>query len=86
MTKEEFDARILKIVQAEVHPSVALDTRLVDDGILDSFHTLKLITRLEDEFGIRLELSEVTAEDVADVISISGLVQRMRAAARSSDA
>lgn len=78
MTQNECEIQVLELVRKEVHPSVELDTRLVDDGILDSFHTLKLVTHLEDMYSIRLELSEIAAEDVATVRAIASLILRVK--------
>lgn len=80
MTQEQCEAEILKLVRQEIHPSIELDTRLVDDGVLDSFHTLKLVTQLEELYDLRLELSEISAEDVATVKAVAAMVLRAKSA------
>lgn len=78
MTQEECEAEILKLVRQEIHPSIELETRLVDDGVLDSFHTLKLVTQLEELYEVRLELSEISAEDVATVKAVADMILRTK--------
>jgi len=50
------------------------DTALIDTGILDSLATLKLITFLEEEFGIRVEAHEADSENLNTVADITRFV------------
>jgi acyl carrier protein len=56
-------------------------TRLITGGILDSISTLKLVTFLEDHFGIRIEAYEAGVEHLDTIHSIAELVVAKRSAA-----
>jgi acyl carrier protein len=64
---EDLESQVLKICQEIVHPTINADTDLIAEGLLDSFHTLKLVTRLEDTFDVIIELSTLGTEDVHTV-------------------
>jgi acyl carrier protein len=62
-------------------PSNLLDqTRLRTSGVLDSLATLKLVTFVEDRFGIEIEAHEASVENFDTIESIAALVDRKRAA------
>lgn len=50
------------------------ETELKESGILDSMSTLKLVTFLEERFGIELEAQDLDAGNLASVASIASLV------------
>ncbi len=50
------------------------DTAMMDTGILDSLATLRLITYLEEEFGIRVEAHEADSENLNTVADITRFV------------
>jgi acyl carrier protein len=50
------------------------ETELVSSGILDSVATLKLVTFLEEEFGISVEPHEADEEHLNTLRSIAELV------------
>ena len=56
-------------------------TRLITGGILDSISTLKLVTFLEDHFGIRIEAYEAGVEHLDTIRQIAVLVATKRSAA-----
>jgi acyl carrier protein len=60
----------------ELQPS----TELMTTGILDSIGTLKLVTFLENEFGVQLEPHETDAEYLNTVGLIANLVVSKRGA------
>ena len=49
-------------------------TELVSSGVLDSVATLRLVTFLEQEFGIQVEAHEADEEHLNTLASIAGLV------------
>ncbi len=53
-------------------------TRLITGGILDSITTLKLVTFLEDHFGIRIEAYEAGVEHLDTIRHIALLVAAKR--------
>jgi acyl carrier protein len=56
-------------------------TRLITGRILDSISTLKLVTFLEDHFGIRIEGHEAGVEYLDTIHQIALLVAAKRSAA-----
>jgi acyl carrier protein len=49
-------------------------TPLISGGILDSISTLKLVSFLEEQFGINLEAHEVDAEHLDTLDKVAALV------------
>lgn len=57
-------------------PGALTDTvGLMDSGILDSLATLKLITYLEEEFGIKVEAHEADSENLNTLADITRFVR-----------
>jgi acyl carrier protein len=56
-------------------------TRLITGGILDSIGTLKLVTFLEDHFGIRVEAYEAGVEHLDTIHQIADLIASKKSAA-----
>lgn len=60
-------------------PAALTDTtQLVSTGILDSLSTMRLVTFLEERFGIRVAAHEATVDYLNTVDSIVDLVQSKR--------
>lgn len=60
-------------------PAALTDTtQLVSTGILDSLSTMRLVTFLEERFGIRVAAHEATVDYLNTVDSIVELVQSKR--------
>ena len=49
---------------------------LVDDGLIDSFDITSIITALDEEYGIRIEASEIEPENFNSVEAILETVKR----------
>jgi acyl carrier protein len=56
------------------------DTPLITGGILDSISTLKLVTFLEDEFGVTVEAYEAGVDNLDSVGQITRLIAGKKAA------
>jgi acyl carrier protein len=54
------------------------DTELMASGILDSVATLRLVTFLEERFGIQVEAHEADEEHLNTLASIADLVASKR--------
>jgi acyl carrier protein len=61
-------------LQGEDPDELTEETELVSSGILDSIATLKLVTFLEEEFGIQVEAHEADEEHLNTLSSIAELV------------
>ena len=49
---------------------------LIETGILDSFSMFKLISFLEAEFGIRVDMEKLSSQDMGSVAAITYFVQK----------
>ena len=80
--KEEVRQYILSEFLPGEKPSNLLDsTKLRTSGVLDSLATLKLVTFVEDRFGIEMEAHETGVENFDTIEDIAAFVGRKRAAA-----
>jgi len=55
-------------------PQVTETESLVDAGVLDSFSIVKLVIFLEKKFDIKIELPDLSEENMASVKSIEKMV------------
>ena len=71
--------KVLSIVE-EIRPDVDFDeeTALIDDGVLDSFDIVSIISDLNDEYGINIRVHDLTPENYNSVEAIVKLVERKR--------
>ena len=54
------------------------DTPLITTGILDSIATLKLVSYLEEQFGIQLDAHEAGVDHLNTIADITRLVESKR--------
>ena len=71
--------KVLSIVE-EIRPDVdfAEETALIDDGVLDSFDIVSIISDLNDEYEINIRVHDLTPENFNSVEAIVSLVERKR--------
>lgn len=71
--------RLLKILN-ELRPEVDFnsETALIDDGILDSFDMVALVTEINDEFDVRIGIENLVPENFNSVSSIMELIERLQ--------
>lgn len=55
------------------------ETSLIDDGILDSFDVVSIISELDDAFGVQVRITELDPENFNSAESIWNLVQELKA-------
>lgn len=72
--------KLLEILK-NIRPDVDFEneTSLIDDGILDSFDVVSIISELDDEFGVQVKINELDPENFNSVESIWNLVQKLQA-------
>lgn len=67
---------ILRELLPDEDPEELTDTTpLIDEGILDSLSTLRLVTFLEESYGIKVEPYEADEENFGTVADITRLVE-----------
>ena len=53
------------------------ETALIDDGILDSFDVVSIISEIDDVFGVQIRINELDPENFNSAESIWNLIQRL---------
>lgn len=71
---------VLEIL-TEVRPDVDFEseTGLFDEGILDSFDIVSIISELNDAFEINIRVHDLSGENFNSLVSIEALVKRKQA-------
>ncbi len=61
-------------------PGLALsaDTRLITSGLIDSFHRMDLALFVEDEYGVRLDDTELSGEAFDTLGQLEALIEQRR--------
>jgi acyl carrier protein len=80
LTEEDIKERVKSYILREFLPGESPDavddsTLLITGGVLDSIGTVKLVSFLEDEFGIELEAHELNAEYLNTIPDIARIVR-----------
>ena len=71
--------QLLKILK-NIRPDVdfANEIALIDDGILDSFDVVSIISELDNEFDVQIRITELDPENFNSAEAIWKLVQEMQ--------
>ncbi|WP_250277851.1 acyl carrier protein [[Clostridium] colinum] len=68
--------RVKKILE-EINSDINENINLVEEGILDSFDIINIISTLEDEFNISVDAEDIVKENFESVEDIVNLVERL---------
>ena len=71
--------KLLKILKG-IRPDVDFENEkaLIEDGILDSFDVVSIISELDDEFGVQIKITELEPENFNSAESIWALIQKLQ--------
>ncbi len=71
--------KLLEILK-EVRPDVDFEneTALIDDGILDSFDVVSIISEIDDKLGVQIRIKELEPENFNSAEAILNLVQELK--------
>lgn len=71
--------KLMHILQ-EIRPDVDFENEkaLIDDGILDSFDVVSIISELDDAFDVQIRITELDPENFNSVESIWNLVNDLK--------
>ncbi|GFI28803.1 MAG: acyl carrier protein [Lachnospiraceae bacterium] len=72
--------QLLEILE-DIQPDADYETceTLIDDGILDSFAILSIVSELQDEFGITITPADIIPENFNSAKALYAMVERLRA-------
>lgn len=72
--------KLLEILE-DIQPDADYENceTLIDDGILDSFAILSIVSELQDEFEITITPSQVIPENFNSAKALWAMVQRLQA-------
>lgn len=70
---------LLKLLK-NVRPDVDFEneTALIDDGFLDSFDVVSIISDIDDQFGVQIRINELDPENFNSAESIWNLIQELK--------
>ena len=70
----------LKELLKSIRPDVDFEneTALIDDGILDSFDVVSIISEIDDAFGVQIRINELDPDNFNSIESIWNLVQKLK--------
>ncbi len=71
--------KLLEILK-EIRPDVDFEneTELIDDGILDSFDVVSIISEIDDAFGVQIRINELDPENFNSAEAIWTLIQKLK--------
>lgn len=71
--------KLMQILQ-DIRPDVDFEneTALIDDGVLDSFDVVSIISELDDAFDVQIRITELDPENFNSAESIWNLVQELK--------
>ncbi len=55
------------------------ETELIDEGILDSFDVVSIISEIDDVFGVQIRINELDPENFNSAESIWSLIEKLKA-------
>ncbi len=72
--------KLLELLKG-VRPDVDFEneTALIDDGILDSFDVVSIISELDDAFDVQIRINELDPENFNSAQAIWDLVNKLKA-------
>lgn len=71
--------QLLEILKG-IRPDVDFEneTALIDDGILDSFDVVSIISEIDNVFGVQIRITELDPENFNSAEAIWNLVQELK--------
>lgn len=71
--------KLLELLKS-IRPDIDFEneTSLIDDGYLDSFDVVSIISEIDDVFGVQIRINELDPENFNSAESIWKLVQELK--------
>lgn len=67
---------LLKNIRPDV--DIENETELIDDGILDSFDVVSIISEIDDVFGVQIRINELEPENFNSAQAIWNLIEKLK--------
>jgi len=66
-------------IMSEIRPDIDFETaeRLIDDDILDSFDIISIVSEVNDQFGIEINVNDLLPENFNTADALFELITRM---------
>ena len=64
----------------EIRPDVDFENEdaLIDDGVLDSFDVVSIISEIDDKFGVQIRITELDPENFNSAEEIWNLIKKLK--------
>ena len=62
-----------------------VEADFIEQGMLDSFDVISLVAKLEEKYGVNIDIMEVLPENFSSVEAIAGLIERAGSGSRTQD-
>ena len=71
--------KLLEILKG-IRPDVDFEneTELIDEGILDSFDVVSIISEIDDAFGVQIRINELDPENFNSAEAIWSLIEKLK--------
>lgn len=71
--------KLLELLKG-VRPDVDFEneTALIDDGLLDSFDVVSIISEIDDVFGVQIRINELDPDNFNSTEAIWNLIQKLK--------
>lgn len=71
--------KLLELLKS-IRPDVDFEneTELIDEGILDSFDVVSIISEIDDAFGVQIRINELDPENFNSAEAIWTLIQKLK--------
>ena len=67
----------LKQILGDICPGIDLQSQvMIDDGLIDSFDMVALVSELMDEFGVNISIEDIIPENFNSVAAMQALIER----------
>ena len=81
MQQSDVEAQVLALIRESVHEHIEPDTRLIHEGLLDSFAAIELVGNIEERFDVEFNPEHVQPQHFDSPAAIARLVYEMKAGA-----
>ena len=72
------EKELLNYFQERSEETVTVDTDLIENSVIDSMGVMELIEFLEAQYGVQLDMDDLTIENFATAQDIANLVEAKR--------